>query len=55
MFWSFDHAFYTMADMEYTKALEYMNEMMAELCTTDDAKEGVNAFLKKRRPRWKER
>jgi enoyl-CoA hydratase/carnithine racemase len=44
-----------MADMEYTKALEYMNEMRVELCTTDDAKEGVNAFLKKRRPRWKER
>jgi enoyl-CoA hydratase/carnithine racemase len=48
-------AFYTMADMEYTKALEYMNEMMAELCTTEDAKEGVDAFLKKRKPRWKER
>jgi len=46
-------AFYTMADMEYTKALEYMNEMMAELCTTEDAKEGVEAFLKKRRPQWK--
>jgi enoyl-CoA hydratase/carnithine racemase len=48
-------AFYTMTDMEYTKALEYMNEMMAELCTTEDAKEGVDAFLKKRKPRWKER
>jgi len=46
-------AFYTMADMEYTKALEYMNEMMAELCITEDAKEGVEAFLKKRGPQWK--
>lgn len=48
-------AFYTMADMQYTKALEYMNEMMAELCITEDAKEGVEAFLKKRKPRWKGR
>ncbi len=48
-------AFYTMVDMEYAKALEYMNEMMAELCTTEDAKEGVDAFLNKRKPRWKER
>jgi enoyl-CoA hydratase/carnithine racemase len=48
-------AFYTMADMEYAKALEYMNEMMAELCTTEDAKEGVDAFLNKRKPQWKER
>jgi enoyl-CoA hydratase/carnithine racemase len=47
------HAFYTMADMEYAKALEYMNEVMAELCTTEDAKEGVDAFLKKRKPQWK--
>jgi len=48
-------AFYTMADMEYTKALEYMNEMMAEICITEDAKDGVEAFLKKRKPQWKER
>jgi enoyl-CoA hydratase/carnithine racemase len=48
-------AFYAMADMEYAKALEYMNDMMAELCTTEDAKEGVDAFFKKRKPQWKER
>lgn len=48
-------AFYTMVDMEYAKALEYMNEVMAELCATDDAKEGVDAFLTKRKPRWRER
>jgi 1,4-dihydroxy-2-naphthoyl-CoA synthase len=32
-----------------------MNEVMAELCTTEDAKEGVDAFLSKREPQWKER
>ena len=48
-------SFYTMADMEYAKALGYMNEVMAELCATDDAKEGVDAFLTKRKPQWRER
>jgi enoyl-CoA hydratase/carnithine racemase len=47
-------AFYTMADMEYAKALDYMNEVMAELCATDDAQEGVDAFLTKRKPQWRE-
>jgi enoyl-CoA hydratase/carnithine racemase len=48
-------SFYTMVDMEYAKALNYMNEVMAELCATDDAKEGVDAFLTKRKPQWRER
>jgi 1,4-dihydroxy-2-naphthoyl-CoA synthase len=31
-----------------------MNEVMAELCIIDDAnKEGVDAFLTKRKPQWK--
>jgi enoyl-CoA hydratase/carnithine racemase len=47
-------AFYTMADMEFAKALDYMNEVMAELCATDDAQEGVDAFLTKRKPQWRE-
>ncbi|MGQ9670091.1 MAG: enoyl-CoA hydratase-related protein [Desulfosoma sp.] len=47
--------FYTAADMEYHKAFEYMNEVFARLCTTEDAKEGVKAFLEKRAPVWKER
>jgi enoyl-CoA hydratase/carnithine racemase len=46
-------AFYTMSDMEFEKALEYSNEMFAELCTTEDAIEGVNAFREKREPVWK--
>ena len=46
-------AFYTMSDMEFEKALEYSNEMFVELCTTEDALEGVNAFKEKREPVWK--
>jgi enoyl-CoA hydratase/carnithine racemase len=45
--------FYHMADMEFGKALDYSNEMFATLCVTEDAKEGVDAFLKKRQPVWK--
>jgi len=46
-------AFSTMSDMEFEKALEYSNEMFAELCLTEDAIEGVNAFKEKRDPVWK--
>ncbi|GAI11795.1 unnamed protein product, partial [marine sediment metagenome] len=46
-------AFYTMSDLEYSKALKYLAEMMAILATTEDAKEGVTAFLQKRAPQWK--
>ena len=46
-------AFYQTADMEFDKALEYSNEMFASLCVTEDAKEGIDAFLNKRKPSWK--
>jgi enoyl-CoA hydratase/carnithine racemase len=48
-------AFYGMSDMEYGKALEYSNELFAALCVTEDAKEGVEAFLNRRKPQWRER
>jgi len=46
-------AFYTMSDMEFDKAMEYSDEMFAELCTIDDALEGITAFKEKREPVWK--
>ena len=46
-------AFYGMSDMEFGKAVEYSNEMFAALCVTEDAVEGVDAFLNKRKPIWK--
>lgn len=48
-------AFYRAADLDYYKAFNYMNEAFARLCTTEDAKEGVQAFFEKRKPQWKER
>lgn len=45
-------AFYAAADLSYDKAFEYMNEAFARLCSTKDAKEGVSAFLEKRKPEW---
>jgi len=46
-------SFYAMSDMEYGKAFELVNNHFANLCTTEDAHEGVDAFLNKRKPEWK--
>ncbi len=48
-------AFYMAEDMDYRQAFAYMNEVFSLLCSTEDAKEGVCAFLEKRKPSWKER
>jgi len=48
-------AFYGAADQDYYKAFEYMNEAFARLCTTEDAAEGINAFMEKRAPNWQEK
>jgi len=48
-------AFYKMAEMGYEEAIAYLGEAFATLCATEDAHEGVSAFLNKRTPEWKER
>jgi enoyl-CoA hydratase/carnithine racemase len=44
-----------MADMEFSKAVIYLKEMVALLLNTEDAQEGVTAFMEKRKPIWKGR
>jgi len=46
-------SFYTMEDLDYEKAFEMVNNHFALLCSTEDAHEGVQAFLNKRSPEWK--
>lgn len=48
-------AFYHAEDMDYEKQFAHMNEAFARLCSTDDAKEGVQAFFEKRKPQWQEK
>ncbi len=48
-------AFYRSEDMNYDEQFGFMNEAFARLCTTKDAKEGVNAFFEKRNPIWQEK
>lgn len=48
-------SFYAMQDMEYEKAFEMVNNHFALLCSTEDAHEGVDAFLNKRKPQWRMR
>lgn len=46
-------AFYTMRDMEYEKALEYLASVLAINTMAEDVAEGITAFLEKREPQWK--
>ncbi|MDX9917145.1 MAG: enoyl-CoA hydratase-related protein [Gudongella sp.] len=45
-------SFYQIEDMKFGDALEMSNYHFASLCTTEEAIEGVNAFLEKREPKW---
>lgn len=46
-------AFYAMADMPYDRALDYLHTMFSINTLTDDAAEGITAFIQKRPPEWK--
>jgi len=46
---------YGMEDVSYHQALDMLSERFAALCSTEDAEEGVKAFLGKRKPEWRER
>jgi enoyl-CoA hydratase/carnithine racemase len=46
---------YAMQNVAYPQALDILSDRFAALCSTEDAEEGVRAFLDKRTPEWRER
>ncbi len=48
-------AFHRIADMHYDEALAYMHGQLSLNLLTEDAMEGVSAFLQRREPVWKGR
>jgi len=47
------HFCYQMMDMPFWQRIEFATESLAQLCTSEDAREGIQAFLEKRQPIWK--
>lgn len=46
-------AFYTMSDMPFEKAVDYLCEALGKVIATEDAAEGMTAFVQKREPKFK--
>ena len=46
-------AFYKQLEMPLEKAYTYTSKIMTENMMTLDAKEGISAFIEKRKPNWK--
>jgi len=46
-------AFYAMDTMDFEGALDYLSGKLTEIAATEDAKEGLSAFLEKRKPEFK--
>jgi len=44
--------YYKMLDMPFAQRFAYNSEVFSRLCTSEDAQEGVRAFLEKRKPVW---
>jgi len=48
-------AFYTQVNQNEEKAYDYSKEIISLNCLTEDAQEGMSAFIEKRKAKWKEK
>ena len=48
-------AYHHQEDLEFSEALPYLQEQLMGVLGTEDAQEGIMAFLQKREPEWKGR
>jgi enoyl-CoA hydratase/carnithine racemase len=48
-------AFYAMADMPFEEAVDFLSGKIAEVAVTEDAREGITAFIEKRKPQFRGR
>ena len=46
-------AFHHMSDMPLNEAVDYLSGKLAEVVSTEDAVEGITAFIEKRKPEFK--
>ncbi|HSV96818.1 MAG TPA: enoyl-CoA hydratase-related protein [Spirochaetota bacterium] len=45
-------AFYATRDMPFEESLDFLSEKIKEVVSTDDAREGITAFIEKRKPNF---
>ena len=47
------NAFYKQEFKDFDEAMDFLEKQIAESLQSEEAQEGINAFLEKRPPNWK--